>query len=66
MENRQQKTVAVPERSEERGTLHQAAKAWNIDCYQYEIREIIFHALSKQAREMQEVGCCKREDILQK
>ena len=51
-ENRQQRTV--PESSkEERDTLNQAARAWNIECLQYEIREIIFPASIKKAMEMQ-------------
>ena len=45
---------AVPESSEEkRDTLNQAVRAWNIECLQYEIREIIFPASIKKAMEMQ-------------
>ena len=51
----------------ERGTLNQAARTWNIECLQHEIREIIFHASIKQVREMQaEAEHRKREDTLQK
>ena len=56
-ENRQQRTDAadaVPESSKkERDTLNQAGRAWNIECLQCEIREIIFPASIKKAMEMQ-------------
>ena len=38
---------------EERDTLNQAARAWNNECLQYEIREIISPASIEQAMEMQ-------------
>ena len=42
-------------------------RAWNIECLQYEIREIIFPASIKRAMEMQaEAEHRKREEILQK
>ena len=71
MSNRQQTTDAadaVPESSkEERDTLDLAARAWIIECLQYEIREIIFPASIKKAMEMQaEAEHRKREEILQK
>ena len=48
-------------------TLNQAARAWNIECLQHEIREIIFPASIKKAMEMQvEAQHRKREEILQK
>ena len=70
-ENRQHRTDAadaVPESSkEQRDTLNQAARAWNIECLQYEIREIIFPASIKKAMEMQaEAEHRKGEEILQK
>ena len=69
-ENRQQRTDAadaVPESSkEERDTLNEAARAWNIECLQYEIRKIIFPASIKKAMETQaEAESRKREEILQ-
>ena len=52
---------------EERDTLNQAARAWNIECLQHEIREIISTASIKKAMEMQaEAEHRKREEILQK
>ena len=70
-ENRQQRTDAadaVPQSSkEERDTLNQAARAWNIECLQYEVREIIFPASIKKAMQMRaEAEHRKREEILQK
>ena len=58
----------------ERDTLNQAvvrivnetARAWSIECHQYEIRESIPPASIKQAMEMQaEAEHSKREEILQ-
>ena len=71
IENKQQRTDAadaVPESSkEERDTLNHSARAWNIECLQYEIREIIFPASMNKAMEMQaEAEHRKREEILQK
>ena len=52
---------------EEQDTLYHAARAWNIECLRYEIREIISPASTKQAMEMQaEAEHCKREESLQK
>ena len=60
---------------DERDTLNQAvvrivnetARAWSIECLQYEILEIISPASIKQAMEMQaETERRKREEILQK
>ena len=51
---------------EEQETLNQAARAWNIECLQYEIREIISPASIKQAMEMQaEAEHMKRAESFQ-
>ena len=52
---------------EEQSTLNQAARAWNIECLRYEIRDIISPDSIKKAMEIQaEAEHIKRAENSQK